>query len=293
MNPIRRHELWSLKDPCMAWRDGWVYLFYSVFHDGNQSRLRGERTRDFLDFEELFDWGAGANGWCSPDLQFIDGRWYLTYQSWDGLSGSEDRNKALFYATSDDLVHWHAHRPLAVDATGANRAIDPTIAQHNGCYYLLWKEWQTPQLAVSNGIGERGWKRLGNPFNTWAENGQFLKIDGRWQVVVHARPPEEHGRVPKTRPRSFLLPMIGSGDREGDWMNWGPWREIVLPEQAGFNDDGRINAPFIADWRALDGHFYTIFCARRQGAAGGNMGHTLGLARSRDLATWELPPGNG
>jgi beta-xylosidase len=288
-NPILEHPQESLKDPTMAWRDGWFYLFYSVFHHGNQSRLAGVRTRDFRRFEPLLSWGDGPAGWCSPNLQHIGGRWLLTYQSWDGATGADDRHKALFYASSDDLQHWDAHHPLGADLTAGQRAIDPALAQEAGRLYLLWKEWQTPQLAVADSL-DGPWQRLGNPFGTWAENGEFLRIDGRWHVVIHARLPEELAMSPKPPGRGFIAPMSGAGREADDWMHWGQFRPLEVPLQQGFNDEGRLNAAFIADWREHDGHFYMIFCARRRGAHGGNMGHAIGIARSADLADWTFPP---
>ena len=290
-NPILRHEQWSLKDPCMCFDGGWFYVFCSAFYDDDRSRLLGLRTRDFKDFERLFLWGDGREGWCSPNLTRRDETWVLTYQSWDGRAMYHPQeSKALFYATSSDLQNWDTHHPLAAGLTRGVRSIDPVIAFAGDDVYLLWKYRQTPQMATAKALDSQKWTLLGEPFEYWLENGQFLQLEGRWRLwgTSDGRT-EPNSNSKSVRHPQYLVSMAGRGDRNADWMDWGPWLRQRFPTQAGFNEHECANAGFLADWRQRDGHYYAIFCARTDGAGEKNMGFTLGLSRSTDLANWQFP----
>ncbi len=281
-NPILADDVYSLKDPCLAFHAGSFYLFYSAFYDEDRSKVIGRSTRDFVTFSDpIFMWGHGDEGWCAPDLARIDETWVLTYQRWNPR-GANETYKQLFFSTSTDLIQWGPHEELASEITAGERGIDPAIAKHGDKIYLMWKEWQTPQIAVGFALGPTGWTRLGQPFERWAENAQFIRIDDRWHLMVTAHPPF----------MQCLIPMEGTGDDEAHWTNWGTWKELDVPLQEGFNDTVRANASALGDFRDRDGYFYRVFCSSFEPLSHSNMGYTLGIARSRDLTRWEFPPGD-
>jgi hypothetical protein len=282
-NPVYQRDGWSVKDACMAWREGWFYLFHSAFYEDRgqvRSHVVGVRTRDFRTFSQpLFVWDGVDEGWiglCSPDV-FTDGRlWYLTYNSW---GDHPDRPNQLFYATSSDLERWTPHLPLARDVTQEDgrpvRAIDAAVAHAHGRYVLYWKERQTPQIAVANAMGERGWRRLGRPMDGWCENAQFLPIDGTWHAVIVCKPMD-----------GCIVKATDDGRRDEDWVRWGEPRRLEVPRES-FNTDHRANCPVIVDWRSHDGFFYLLYAGNTQNVSHAGRGdNKLGLARSRDLVTW-------
>jgi len=68
-NPVLKHDYWSYKDPCIVWKDGLFYLFFSVFSPGNRSQVMHLTSKDLVTFSDpIFLWGERDNGYCSPDI---------------------------------------------------------------------------------------------------------------------------------------------------------------------------------------------------------------------------------
>lgn len=293
-NPVYFHEGWSTKDACMTYRDGTFYVFFSAFFfdEGRErSHVSAVKTKDFQTFSEpLFIWDGMDDGWigmCSPNITRVDDTYYLTYNSWgdDHPNGSPNQ---LFYAESKDLENWDKHKPLATNVTvdedgGPRRAIDAAVTYDRGKYYLVWKAVQTPQIAWSNCMGADGWTTLGRPIGSWFENGEFLKIDGRWHMLVTANPPGTKAHLP------HLVPMINDGSKVAHWLGWGQMQLLDIPQEE-FNTNRRANASFLADWREHDGYFYLLYAGRTESESHlGRGDNKLGLARSKDLKNWTVP----
>ncbi len=286
-NPVYSRPGWSTKDACMAFRDGWFYIFFSAFYrdDGRErSHVVGVKTRDFKEYSEpLFNWRGEEGGWigmCSPNLTVAGDTFYLTYNSWGDRFGKPNQ---LFYATSKDLENWERGKPLARDITKWRRAIDAAVAAEGSRYYLIWKEFQKPRAAVAAEMGPAGWTRLGKVGPAWFENGELIKIEGKWRLVCTARQGGREDLAP------FIREMDGSGDKDKHWASWGDFLKLDVPMEK-FNTDHVANACFLADWRRHDGHFYLIYAGRTEGKTHKRRGdNKLGLARSKDLVHWEVP----
>ncbi|MFP4106176.1 MAG: hypothetical protein ACLFVU_08805 [Phycisphaerae bacterium] len=279
-NPVMEHDYWSLKDPCVALQKGVFHLFCSAFAPGNRCQLLHVTTEDFVTFSApRMLWGQGDQGLCSPDISCIDGLWHLTFQSWDPRPGHDRTHVKLWLSRSADLVNWE--RPFVELARNVNvdqRAIDPTVARSNGRWYCIYKQWQEPLLATADSLDDPdGWELLGRlPFQESTENGQLLNIDGVWHLAIQPKSGQALGV------------MRGDGSDPEHWMDW-DLRKVTMPHQPGFNDYQNNAALYVADWRELDGHFYGVFHSRIVPEPKQNMSHWLGIARSRDLETWEFP----
>jgi hypothetical protein len=285
-NPVYAHDGWSTKDACMAYTDGVFYLFFSAFYEDRgreRAHVVGVRTTDFRNFSApFFVWDGAAEGWiglCSPDIFSHGTQWYLTYNSW---GDHPERPNQLFFAASTDLERWTPGRSLARDATQEGgrpvRAIDAAVAFAHGRYVLLWKERQVAQLAVAPAMAAEGWRRLGRPAQRWCENGQFIHIDGTWQVLLTGKPMDP-----------FLAPVTKDGRRDEDWLTWGEWRALHIPQEQ-FNTRHRANCPTLYDWRRHDGHFYLLYAGNTETVSHAGRGDSkLALARSKDLVNWSVP----
>ena len=274
--PFVSYPGFSLKDPALVWHDGWFQMACSVFDEANHSQLMTWRSRDLASWEgPMWSLGAGTDGYCSPDIIQHDGRYIMTFQSWDAIPPRDSKNQ-LFYATSDDAASWSAPKPLAANVTQGVRAIDAALAHHQGMWYCLYKEAQTPRLAKASDI-DGPWEQLGNPLSCWAENGQFLQIDGTWHMLATLL---EH--------QQGIAAIDGDPDRAFSWTSWQEFRHIETPIIPGFNEGSAANASSMWGGRALDGYWYRVFCAA-QNPPDGNWGYELGIARSTDLVTWEMP----
>jgi hypothetical protein len=291
-NPVYEHEGWSTKDACMIYKGGYFYIFFSAFYydrGRERSHVVGIKTKDFLNFSEpMFIWDGRDDGWvgmCSPNITKVDSIYYLTYNSW-GDDHSNGMPNQLFYATSKNLEDWDKHQPLARDVTVEDgelqRAIDAAATRANEKFYLAWKAEQTPQIAVCDSLAESGWKTLGRPTDKWFENAEFIKIDDKWHLLATAHGDEDH--IPA------LSAMIGKGDEDSDWLNWGAFYFFDIPLES-FNTDNRANASFLADWRDHDGYYYLLYAGRtHDNSHAGRGNNKLGLARTRDLVKWYIPP---
>lgn len=263
------------------WREYLHLLFGVLLRQGARTLPRERRrTRDFLTFTEpLFIWSGadrGFWGFCSPNISQVGGTFVVTYNSWGDKDGQPNQ---LFYATSRDLERWDAHHPLAANITRGRRAIDAALAWHNGMTFLGWKEDQTPQLAIAQSLDAAMWRRLGSPGGGWFENAEFLSIDNVWYLLATG---EGH--------RPFLARLSGNPERPDHWLQWGARMELDIPRES-FNTRDLANAAFLADWRALDGYFYLVYAGNTEGDSHAGRGdNRLGLARSKDLQRWKVPP---
>jgi len=281
-NPVLERQGWSIKDSCMALNHGNFYVFFSNFnYDRNRYRcyVSGVKTKDFKNFSEpLFVWTGEQGGWggmCSPNIAQINDTYYLTYNSW---GDDKSHPNQLFYAVSQDLENWEKDQPLAANVTSGKRAIDAAIARFNNNYYLVYKEDQTPKMAVSDRLGPEGWKSLGTVPGGWFENGEFIRIDNQWNLLV-----TDKSHLP------CLRQMQGRGDKDQDWLNWGKFQRFNIPLEK-FNAIEQANCAFLADFRASDGFFYLLYSGRNKGFGHqGDKYFKLAIARSKDLKTWQAP----
>lgn len=283
-NPVYRHEGWSVKDACMIEHRGWHHLFFSAFyHDAGRERSHvvGVRTRDFIEFSEpLFNWRGKNGGWiglCSPDITADGGWFYLAYNSWGDKPFKPNQ---LFVARSRDLASWE-FEPLARDVTRGVRAIDAALAFDDDGVTLAYKAIQTPVIARAPSLAGP-WRKAGKIAGglVWCENYQLVRIDGHWHLVATTK-----GKHPAI---ATMEDEAASGDER--WLSFSGFRDMVVPVEA-FNTRSRANAPFLADRRAHDGHFYLLYAGSTEGRTHAGRGdNALGLARSRDLVSWTVPP---
>lgn len=281
-NPVHAHDGWSVKDACVATRDGAFHLFYSAFfldRGRERSHVVHVQTADWRTFSDpLSVWDGRDDGWigmASPAIVRAGGRWYLAYNSWgDHL----DKPNQLFYAVSDDLERWERDRPLAHDLTAGERAIDAALLRHDGRWFLIYKEHQTPRMAWADGV-DGPWRPLGRPSGGWFENAQLLVIDGVVHLLATGR-----GHRP------YLARLEGDPADPASWLRWSDFRRLDVPEE-GFNTHDRSNAAFLLDRRAADGWWYLLYAGSTEGWSHAGRGdNRLGLARSRDLRQWAVPP---
>lgn len=282
-NPIYSHEGWSVKDACFHWQGPWLYLFFSAFYVSRgreRSHVVGVKTRDLCTYSDpLFIWDGAAEGWtglCSPNLSSVNHQYVLSFNSW-GEEHPNGQPNQLLYATSPDLENWSPANALAAYLTQSTRAIDAALTQTGEKLYLVWKEKQTPQLAMAEQL-EGPWTRLGTPSGGWFENAQFLQIDDRWHLLITG---------PDHLP--YLMKMKEAGNRSEHWLEWETPIRLEIPEE-GFNSDNRANAAYLADWRKQDGYFYLLYAGRTEGESHAGRGNNqLGWARSKDLHSWHVP----
>ncbi len=297
-NPVLEYPNWSVKDYGVAYNNGACYIFYSAFYEEEgrvRSHVAAVKTSDFKTYSEpLFNlWGKedGWTGMCSPNVSKIGGKWVMTFNSWGDIHPNGQTNQ-LFYRESADLETWGPIKPIAANLTTGKRAIDIAIEQANGKIYLIFKEKQTPKIAVGDsldgdfkfiGDGLVKFKMTdGNTANAH-ENYQFLKIDGKWHLLV-TNMKGAHG--------PHLYTMAGDGATDEDWLQWVDGYKCMVADEP-FNTGSHDNSSVLLDQSAVDGYYYLLYAgsmAETKEQYAGRSHNKLGLSRSTDLKTW-LPAG--
>jgi hypothetical protein len=91
------------------------------------------------------------------------------------------------------------------------------------------------------------------------------------------------------------------GDDSSDaqsWLHWKKVRAFKIPEEAwnegrtpGFTHE-TANSAYLCDARKLDGYWYLVYAGSTELESFDGRGHAkIGIARSKDLKEWEVPPG--
>jgi len=295
--PDRMH-----KDQAVAYLDGWFYLFVSTrFADDDPERDFKEtcfyKTRDFMTYERLYDedlnveWDAVTErGPGSPDVTFIDGVWHMVWQS--GPDGT--RRRHLFYSTSPDLEDWAPAERINPRLLLNARRIDGALAYEDGYYYLGYKSRQRFRVTRSKNRqldGEWLPSRAAGAGGDWAENYQFIKIDGAWRMIATARDPDKPIRVNDYTGshEPFIYTMDGDGTELKHWTRWVDKRQLEIPYE-DWNKVMHANSACLCDWRERDGYFYLFYAGANDSESFAGRGHgKIGVARSRDLVLWRLP----
>ena len=305
-NPVYFNEEWSVKDASMIYveESGEFHLFFSAFFwvgDRVNSHVVSVKTKDWTHFSEpLFIWEGkelGYHGLCAPEIHRWNGQYVLTYNGWGDKKGKLNQ---LYYAVSEDLENWEKHRPLAHGITEDYRAIDAALARHDESYYLFFKDSKPlghlprvdwTRVATAKDL-DGPWEFVYSGYTTFMpedalhsekihENYRLLQIDEDWYM-------QNSGYWPHN---PYLYKIGGDPSDPGSWTVWKDGRLLEIPVQEGFNTAHQANASHLRDWREYDGYFYLIYAGNTENESFWTRGdNKLGLARSKDLINWEVPP---
>lgn len=268
---------YSVKDACVAEKDGRFYLFASAFYKENGRmfpHVIGAVGDTLLSIQAPFlswgGWEQGFLGLASPDIVKHGDTWYMVYNSWGDKEGEPNQ---LFYATSRDLISWDALKPLAKNLTEGVRAIDAAVMFYNEKVYLVYKEKQKVKFAVSDSIAG-DFTPIENNVYGWYENCQFLQVDNEIYLLGTNR-----------RHLPVLLKMQGDPTQDASWGSFKPVLALTPPKQS-FNTNNIANAASIFIY---DGEFYLLYAGRTQSRTHiGRGDNKLGVAKSTDLENWTV-----
>ena len=301
-NPILSYSSSGIRDIGVRARGGqWNLFFTSVVGDAPTWHIASAQSRDLTSWTAPTVWPrqAGVAGVASPDVtRRPDGTYVSTYESNPKETSPPGEDK-LYYRTSSNLVRWSApHRLMAaIHSSPAERLIDPALAWTPHGLFLGYKFGlkdgrQHFEIAwSSSGRLEGPWESQGRPdisvYGDTIENYQFLEIDGVWHLLA----------TTNTLDRPWLFSLVGDPTVAANWVHWSSGREMQVPAE-GWNhapgipsvDYEQANSAYLCDARRIDGHFYLLYVGANELHTYGGWGHTsLGIARSTDLVTWEVP----
>ena len=301
-NPILSYPGVGIRDPSIRLFNGrWHLFFTSVVGTGPQWGLADTLGTDLRRWSAPTKWHQQeVLGLASPDItRRPDGTYVVVYQSDPGETDPAGQDK-LYYRTSRDLVSWSSPRRLmpALHSAPTERLIDAALAwtDHGlilGYKFGLKDGSQHFEIAWSPSSALDGpWTFVGRPrirvYNDTIENYQFLRIDGRWDLLATSN----------TLDRPWLFTLRGDPQQPKGWLNWSPGRQLEVPAEAWNHASGvnsinfeQSNGAYLCDARQIDGHYYLFYFGANNLTPYGGWGHTsLGVARSTNLVDWQVPP---
>ncbi len=296
-NPILQFEDVAVKDMTILLAQGtWHLLFSHISDNPFRFQIGWVQSQDWSDWStsQLKIWDRPtAGGLASPEIvQAPDGTYVVVFNShaYD-LRGNfgEIRNK-LYYRTSRDLRIWSPMKRLAENIwnDARDRLIDAAIAYTEIGVVLAAKREQTFYLALSpNGSLDGPWQEIGKPKLPGLENYQMLKIDGVWHLLgttIKKTEGYDRDHLP------VLYRLTGAASDPQSWLKWDRVAILDVPEESWNQGYERANSAHLCDARAADGHFYLFYAGSNEGDTFAGRGHAkIGVARSRDLQTWQVP----
>ena len=300
-NPVVSWPDRRIKDQFMALHEDAFYVFGSVnFADDDP-----DRDGKFPTFVRSHDWRTWEEfpvpfgGFASPDLTRHQGLWYVVMQRGDP---DYPENRALWMTTTPDFFAWSPLTEIAPNVLSDRSIIDGALAHTAGRTHLLlkWRVEDIPWVAITSAndlsipwdFDQRLTAGNDHPFHGFAENGQFIEIDGRFRMLATARDPEGFrcGSIYTCSHEPFLYDFAsGDGTNPEDWTEWRHKTQLRIPYE-DWNPVMHANTGFLSDWREQDGFFYLSYSGSADSERFQGRGHgKIGLARSRDLLHWRLP----
>ncbi|HVA06603.1 MAG TPA: hypothetical protein VNG12_07695 [Acidimicrobiales bacterium] len=294
-NPILTYATHGVKDQALQWSGGeWHMLFSELTATPVAPHVHWNVA--VAHSRDLVHWTAPsvvARGAASPDIvRDPAGRFIVTYQT---MAGAADTDQLVYrVATNGSLAHWSNAHPLAHGL--ASRMIDAALAFTGHGVILGFKAGtasnaQHFEIATAASLTSP-FRLVGQPdiavFNDTVENYEFLTIGGSWHLIATSNVLDE--------PYIFT---IGPGDpaAPATWLTWSVGRQLQIPNQPFDTGKGITSVGFEHANSAFlcvgpGGEDYLTYAASSELSAYGGWGHArIGLARSSDLVTWQVPSG--
>lgn len=204
----------------------------------------------------------------------------------------------LHVSTTTDLLSWTQGVELMPELFPGEWVIDGALAFESGHWYAGLKRAQA--FYVTRSVGPQLDGRWETPVAAdaacgFAENYQFLKIDGQWRMIATGRDAREYGPEDldyneyTSNHAPFIYSMAARGDSLADWTRWIAKRRLEIPKEE-WNNVAQANSASLLQVEPLDGWYYLFYAGsddsdsfQRRGSA------KIGVARSRNLVDWVLP----
>ena len=286
-NPILSYPTWGVKDQALQWSGGrWHMLFSEMTQLNVAPHVRW--TVAEASSPDLLHWTApttiAPNG-ASPDIvRTPTGQFVVTYQTPGGL--------AYRISANASLSSWSGAHPLGRGL--AHRMIDAALAYTGHGVILGFKAGTTTQhfeIAWAPSLSGT-FQLVGLPditvYNDTVENYEFLTVHGAWTLVATSNVLDQ--------PFIFSL-AAGNPTVPATWLHWSTGRELTVPNEP-FNSGSGVssvgyehaNSAFLCVGPA--GQDYLTYAGSTELTKFGGWGHArIGLARSDDLTSWQVPPG--
>jgi hypothetical protein len=280
-----------VKDQAIRLVKGRFHLFYSERTEAGagQGGTGHAVSRDLATWKEA----PAVQHWGSPDItRAADGRYLITYQQ--QLPSNPEVSKLHFVAAKNVGGAWSAPVRLIPGIFEEERTIDGALAHTRDGLFLLFKRGAHTAVEQHDGLAwspsgspDGPWSYVGETDLPWSENFQFHSIDGTWHVLLT--------EIPIHRPALYRL--AGDPADPESWRHWTLVRQFDVPQEEWNRGETpgvtheTANSAYLCDARRLDGYWYLFYAGSTELTTFEGRGHAkIGVARSKDLERWEVPP---
>jgi hypothetical protein len=286
-NPVLSYPKVGVKDQALQWSGGtWHMLFSDMTQTSAAPHVKFDVA--IAQSPDLRHWSTPrviATNAASPDIvRDPAGAFVVTYQTPNGLD----------YRVSTDasLKSWSS--PHALGHGLAKRMIDAALAFTGHGVILGFKAGTTSQhfeIAWAPSL-TGAFHVVGRPnivlYGDTVENYEFLTVDGAWNLVATSNTLDQ--------PYIFTLDPGDPANPE-TWLRWSTGRELMVPSQT-FNTAHGISSVNFEHANSVflcvgpQGENYLTYAGSQELTEYGGWGHArIGIARSTDLVSWQVPPG--
>lgn len=226
----RDNSLINGQDPSVVYKDGYYYLVQS---EGNIVIRKSKSIAGFKDAPKVEVWHNECCNVWAPELQFIQGKWYIYYSKDDG--NNDNHRMYVLESKGNDPMGPYIHRGKIADPENDRWAIDGSVMEkEDGSLYFIWSGWEgkkneqqnlyiAPMSNPYSISGERvliskptyAWERMGLPVN---EGPQPIRKNGKYFVIYSAS---------GSWTDDYCLGMITNKD--GDLLNPSSWVKSENP----------------------------------------------------------------
>lgn len=307
-NPILSYPNAGVKDQALIWALGKWHMLFSYMTTPPNSPGGVTFNVATATSPNLTTWSApdpwptqrGIADAVSPDIvRDPAGDFVATYQGTSAVKGPGYGLNKLYYRISSNLISWSKPYSLAhsIAPLPTQTSIDPALAFTGNGVFLGTK--------ITNGTGHAHfeiawspsgslngpWQLLGRAnivlYNDTVENYEFVLLQGKWHLIATSNILDQ----------PWIFTLAGNPNKAINWLHWTDGYEVKIPSQPFNTGPGlssltfeHANSAFLCDAHALDGYYYMTYSASTELTAFGGWGHArIGIARSKNLKTWQVP----
>lgn len=218
------------QDPSVAYKDGFYYLIQS------EGSLVLRQSQDIDGLKTAPKTQVWPNQCCNvwaPELQWINGKWYIYYTKDDG--NNDNHRMYVLESTGTDPAGPYTDKGKIAVPNNDKWAIDGSVLQkEDGSLYFIWSGWP----GDINGQQNLYIAPMSNPYTI---SGERVLISEPTYLWERSGMPINEGPQPYTKNGKYFVTYSASGswtddyclglisNKDGDLLNPGSWVKSKRP----------------------------------------------------------------
>ncbi|MDO1449456.1 glycoside hydrolase family 43 protein [Rhodocytophaga aerolata] len=167
-------------DPWAFYHEGYYYYTHTLIDS-----IGLWRTKDITDLknaEYKTIWiptdPKNAKDLWAPEIHYIKGKWYIYYAADDGNTDNHQLY-VLENASKNPFEGAFTMKARIQTDPGNNWAIDGSVFEHQGDYYMVWSGWQTRRVSTETQCIYIA--KMANPWTLGSERVLISKPEFEWE----------------------------------------------------------------------------------------------------------------